>query len=151
MKTDEQIEGILNNLAEAIADDDVPVFLSPLLMAARQALIDHVKVWKDPAALQVNLLRTGALSRMNALHIAGATDYDSLKATRDEVIESAAKVCDAASMRPGDCPDLWMEDPETGVRECRSDLRGYDCQCAGKAETAEKLAQDIRALKGGGQ
>lgn len=50
------------------------------VIAAEARLAQHEAVWTDPAMLQANLLRTGALSRMNALHIAGATDYDDIKA-----------------------------------------------------------------------
>lgn len=38
-------------------------------------------VFSDPASVHLNILRgIIPLSRMNALHIAGATDYDALKA-----------------------------------------------------------------------
>jgi hypothetical protein len=99
VKTDEQIASILKGLGEAIQDPAVPVFLSPLLMSARQALSQHAAVWKDPAAMQVNLLHTGILTRDNALHIAGATDYDAIKAERDALlaaIEPFAKAAEKA-------------------------------------------------------
>jgi hypothetical protein len=41
---------------------------------------EHEAVWNDSAAMHVNLLRARILSRDQALHLAGATDYDSLRA-----------------------------------------------------------------------
>ena len=48
-------------------------------------------VLSDPAAFHLHALRNNVLSRMNALHIAGATDYDSLKARADAMQERCTK------------------------------------------------------------
>lgn len=47
--------------------------------AARLRIAELEAVWSNPAALHVNLLRSG-YPRENALHLAGATDYDAIKA-----------------------------------------------------------------------
>lgn len=44
---------------------------------------EYEAVWNDSSAMHVNLLRARILSRDQALHLAGATDYDHLKARAD--------------------------------------------------------------------
>lgn len=74
------------------------------LISARDALTsisercaEAEKVLTDPATFHQHALRNNVLSRMNALHVAGATDYDSVKAKLAaalEVIKPFALICD---------------------------------------------------------
>lgn len=51
--------------------------------AARARVAEFEAMWNDPVALHVNLCRTQTLTRTNALHLAGASDYDATVAERD--------------------------------------------------------------------
>ena len=71
----------------------------------RRELADAKLVLTDPAAFHLHALRNNVLSRMNALHIACATDYDSLKAralTAESALaaawEEAAKIAEAKAL-----------------------------------------------------
>lgn len=50
--------------------------------ALKMRVADLESIWSDPAKLHVNLLRSG-YDRMSALHLAGCTDYDNIKAECD--------------------------------------------------------------------
>lgn len=62
---------------------------------ANNAKVDALlAVFSDPASIHLNILRGMIpLNRMNALHIAGATDYDTLKAENARLRDVLADIC----------------------------------------------------------
>jgi septal ring factor EnvC (AmiA/AmiB activator) len=95
--------------------------------------------WKDPATMHLNLLRTGILTREQALHLAGATDYDALKA-RAKAAEARVKHLEDVLKARDLEEDDWSEEAE--VQEAR---------IAELEASEEALQQKLDTLLAGGE
>jgi uncharacterized small protein (DUF1192 family) len=127
------------------------------LAETKANLANAEKVLSDPVAFHFHALRNNTLSRMNALHLAGATDYDSLRA---ELSETKAKL-DAANtsekltfevsarlLRERDESLSHITALQCEISETKAQLKSRDATIATMREALEPFSIEAARLPG---
>jgi N-acyl-D-aspartate/D-glutamate deacylase len=103
-------------------------------------------VWNDPAKLHVALLSHG-YDRMNALHLAGATDYDAIKAENAELrAQLSAQVKETADSLHDDAVKLKEAAAQPVAHQFYEDGKWHNFQNDDHYRNTVAAGYQVRAL-----